>query len=177
MQTRAHRLSSGSGNRQESRPVRAGFTLLEILLVLALLALLGSVMVGGAVSLLKANEAKDPETALLKMMQTIRGEAVSKGTIIDLRPLPDDGGFAWGESGVEVLPENKTVKVTLVAAEMARASLIGGQLEEAPVKRLRFYPDGSCDPVRVQVRRGEARNVYAIDPWTAAPLPEGDERK
>jgi general secretion pathway protein H len=177
MQTRAYRLSGGFKRRQKPGKRRGGFTLLEILLVLALLALLGSVMVGGAVSLLKANEAKDPETALLKMMQTIRGEAVAKGTIIELRPLPDDGGFAWGESGVEVLPENKTIKVTLIAAEMVRASLIGGQLEEAPVKRVRFYPDGSCDPVRVQVRRGEARNVYAIDPWTAAPLPEGGERK
>jgi general secretion pathway protein H len=177
MQTRAYRPSGGFERRHKPAKCQAGFTLLEILLVLALLALLGSVMVGGAVSLLKANEAKDPETALLKMMQTIRGEAVSKGTIIELRPLPDDGGFAWGESKIEVLPENKTVKVTLIAAEMVRASLIGGQLEETPVKRVRFYPDGSCDPVRVQVRRGEARTVYAIDPWTAAPLPEGDERK
>lgn len=149
-----------------------GFTLLEILLVLALLALLGSVMVGGAVSLLKANEAKDPETTLLKMMQTVRGEAVASGSIIEVRQLPEDAGFLWGASGAEVLPVSAGVKIRLIAAEVGRASLIGGQLEERPVTRLRFYPDGSCDPVRVEVRRGQNRRTYAIDPWTSAPLPE-----
>lgn len=162
MQSRSHFASAA----------RRGFTLLEILLVLALLALLGSVMVGGAVSLLKANEAKDPETALLKMLQTVRGESVSSGAIIELRQLPENAGFLWGASGAEVLPVNAETKVRLVAPQVGRASLIGGQLEEEPVPRVRFYPDGSCDPVRVQVRRGEVRRTYAIDPWTAAPLPE-----
>jgi prepilin-type N-terminal cleavage/methylation domain-containing protein len=152
--------------------LRKGFTLLEILLVLSLLALLGSVMVGGAVSLLKANEAKDPETTLLKMMQTVRGEAVAAGAIIEVRQLPEDAGFLWGEKGAEVLPASPGVKIRLIAAEMGRASLIGGQLEERPITRLRFYPDGSCDPVRVEIRREQNRRTYAIDPWTAAPLPE-----
>jgi general secretion pathway protein H len=151
---------------------RQGFTLLEILLVLALLALLGSVMVGGAVSLLKANEAKDPETALLKMMQAVRGEAVAAGAMIEIRQLPEDAGFLWGSARAEVLPLSPGVKIRLIAPEFGRASLIGGQLEESPVIRLRFYPDGSCDPVRVEIRRGENRRTYAIDPWTAAPLPE-----
>ena len=146
--------------------------MLEILLVLALLALLGSVMVGGAVSLLKANEAKDPETTVLKMMQTVRGEAVASGTVIEVRQLPEDAGFLWGAAGAEALPVSPTVKVRLIAAEVGRGSLIGGQLEETPVARLRFYPDGSCDPVRVEIRRGQNRRTYAIDPWTAAPLPE-----
>ena len=154
-----------------------GFTLLEILLVLALLALLGSVMVGGAASMLKANEASDPETTLLKMLQTVRGEAVAAGNIVELRQLPEEAGFLWGESGAEQLPPNQTVKIRLIAPEMGRASLIGGQLEEEPLKRIRFYPDGSCDPMRVQVRRGEVRRTYSIDPWTAAPLPEGGETR
>lgn len=154
-----------------------GFTLLEILLVLALLALLGSVMVGGAASMLKANEASDPETTLLKMLQTVRGEAVAGGTVVELRQLPEDAGFLWGESGAEQLPAGQAVKVRLIAPELVRASLIGGQLEEEPLKRIRFYPDGSCDPMRVQVRRGDTRRTYAIDPWTAAPLPEGGETK
>lgn len=178
--TRAHRPpeDSGLGRRLSRAPrARAGFTLLEILLVLALLALLGSVMVGGAVSLLKANEAQDPETALLKTLQTVRGEAVASGSIIELKPLPEDAGYTWGVSGAELLPASPGVRIRLVAPVFVRGSLIGGQLEENPVARVRFYPDGSCDPVRVQIRRGDTRRTYEIDPWTAAPLPEGDKRQ
>jgi hypothetical protein len=111
------------------------------------------------------------------MLQTVRGEAVSTDAVIEVRALPEDKGFSWGDSGVEVLPEATGVRIRLVAAKADRASLIGGQLEEEPIKRLHFYPDGSCDPVRVEVRRGNVRRVYSIDPWTAAPLPEEGERK
>ena len=88
--------------------------------------------------------------------------------------LYEDKGFLWGADGVETLPLRQGgPRVKLLKPEFGRASLIGGQLEEYPLERLRFYPDGSCDPARVQVRNGETRRVFAIDPWTAAPLPDG----
>lgn len=164
----ARRNSPGAGGR------RRGFTLLEILLVLLLIGLMGSVLIGGAMSMLDANKQTDPETALLSLMQKLRGEAVESGAIIELVQLPDDKGFVWGADGVETLPLREGgARVRLIRAEFGRASLIGGQLEEYPLERMRFYPDGSCDPARVQVRKGDTRRVYAIDPWTAAPLPDG----
>ncbi len=154
---------------------RRAFTLLEILLVLLLIALLGSVLIGGAVSLLDANKEQDPETALLALFQKVRGRAVETGQIIELVQLPDDEGFLWGADEVEVLPKREGgARVRVIKAEFGRASLIGGQLEEYPLERMRFYPDGSCDPARVQIRQKEARRVLLIDPWTAAPLPAGD---
>lgn len=147
--------------------------MLEILLVLMLFALLGAVLIGGAVSLLKTVEDKDPEAIVLGMLQKIRGEAVEKGETIELTPLPDDAGFIWAHDGVENLPKREGLGVRLLRPEMTSAALIGGQLEERSIERVRFYPDGSCDPMRIQVRRGDIRRVYSIDPWTAAPLPEG----
>lgn len=138
-----------------------------------LIGLLGAVMVGGAVSLLKGVEDQDPEAIVLSMLQKVRGEAVESGEMIELTPLPDDAGFVWGADGVENLPKREGLSVRLLRPEMSGASLIGGQLEERAIEHVRFYPDGSCDPMRVQVRRGEVRRVYSIDPWTAAPLPEG----
>ena len=152
---------------------RQGFTLLEILLVIVLFSLLGSIMVGGAISLFKSVEEHDPEAIVLSMLQKVRGEAVEKGTVIELTPLPEDAGFLWGADGVENLPKREGMSVRLLRPEISGATLIGGQLEERSIERVRFYPDGSCDPMRIQVRRGENRRVYSIDPWTAAPLPEG----
>lgn len=152
---------------------RRGFTLLEILLVLMLLALLGSVMIGGAASLLNSTDDQDAESALLTLFQTVRKEAVESGTVIELQQLPEDQGFIWGTEGVETLPVVEGgAKVKLIRPEFSRASLIGGQLQEDPMEKVRFFPDGSCDPVRVEVRRGDARHVLVIDPWTAAPLPK-----
>jgi prepilin-type N-terminal cleavage/methylation domain-containing protein len=158
---------------REASPGRRGFTLLEILLVLTLVALLGSVLIGGAVSMLKANREQDPETALLALLQRVRGEAVAGNATIELVQLPEGRGFLWGEDGAEVLPEREGgTRARLLRAEFAGASLIAGQLEERLLERMRFYADGSCDPARVEVKRGDARRVFAIDPWTAAPLPE-----
>ncbi len=155
-----------------------GFTLLEILLVLTLIALLGSVMIGGAASLLKASKEQDPESALLALLQKTRGEAVEKNQVVELVQQPEEQSFLLSTGGVEVLPKTEGgARVTLLRAEFSGASLIGGQLEERPLERIRFYPDGACDPMRVQVRRGEVRRVYAIDPWTAAPLPEGGKAR
>lgn len=153
---------------------RRGFTLLEILLVLSLIALIGTVLIGGAVSLLNSSEDKDPEAALLTLLQKVRGEAVEKGQIIELRQLPEDKGFLWGDEGVLTLPRVEGgPRARLLRPEFSGASLIGGQMEETPVDRLHFYPDGSCDPTRIEIRRGDTRRVFSIDPWTAAPLPAG----
>jgi hypothetical protein len=148
--------------------------MIEIILVLMLIALIGSVLVGGATSMLNDSKEQDPETALLSLLQKIRGEAVETGQMIELVQLPEDKGFLWGSEGVETLPLRPGgPRVKLLKPEFGRASLIGGQMEEYPLERLRFYPDGSCDPARVQVRNGETRRVFSIDPWTAAPLPDG----
>ena len=47
--------------------------------------------------------------------------------------------------------------------------LLDMDTREVPV--VRFYPDGSCDRFRVQIRSGtSAPQVIAVDPWTCAPL-------
>lgn len=151
---------------------RAGFTLIEIVLVLALIGLIASILISGATSVFNSAREQDPETAVLSMLQKVRGEAVEKGEVVELKPLPEDAGFIWGADGVATLPKVEGYTVRLLTPEVVSAFLIGGQLEEKPITHVRFYPDGSCDPLRIQVRRGENRRVYAIDPWTAAPLPQ-----
>ena len=158
---------SGTGDRR-------GFTLIEVIVVLMLIGMIASVLITGATSMLNANEEKDPESALLTLMQKVRGQAVESGQIIELTQLPEDKGFLWGADGVETLPQAGVKggpRARLLKPEFSGASLLGGQMEETPLDRLRFYPDGSCDPTRIEVRRGDARRVFSIDPWTAAPLP------
>lgn len=162
----------------ERRGVRArvarAFTLLEILLVLTLIALLGAVLIGGSMSLLNDSQQKDPEAALLSMLQHVRELAVTENRVITLEQLPDDAGFFWGETkdAMRTLPiSSGGIRARLLKPDFAGASLIGGQIEERLLERMRFYPDGSCDPARIEIKRGDSRRVQSIDPWTAAPLP------
>lgn len=158
------------------RTAARGFTLIESVLALMLIGLIASVLISGANSLFRSAKDQDPEAALLTLLQKARAEAVETGQVVELVPLPDDAGFLRGSDEVETLPKREGLSVRLLKPEFEAAFLIGGQLEERAIDRLRFYPDGSCDPTRVQVRRGDTRRVYAIDPWTAAPLPEGGRR-
>lgn len=158
------------------RTARRGFTLIETVLALMLIGLIASVLISGANSLFRSAKDEDPESAVLTLLQKARAEAVETGQIIEVVPLPEDAGFLWGADGVETLPKRPGLSVRLIQPEFTSAFLIGGQLEEKAIERVRFFPDGTCDPLRVQVRRGDTRRVYAIDPWTAAPLPDGGRR-
>ena len=155
--------------------VRRGFTLLETLLVLGLLSMLAAVLIGGSASLLKGTARSDPEDALLALLQTIRRSAVEKGQVIELIPLApgdqDGPHYNWGEDHDETLPLLEGVVVKIIGPEVDGAILIGGRAQEDAVARMRFYPDGTCDRVRLDITRSDARHTTAIDPLTCAPLP------
>lgn len=171
------------------RPRRGGFTLLEMLLVIGLLSMLAGVLVAGSAALLRGTARTDPEDALLALMQTWRRQAVERGAVIEVEPFrsldaDDRQGYRWTDPRAseddapreELLPLLEGVQVQLLGPEVDGAILLGGQAVEQALTRLRFYPDGTCDRVRLEVRRNEARRLTPIDPLTCAPLPALDAR-
>jgi prepilin-type N-terminal cleavage/methylation domain-containing protein len=156
---------------------RSGFTLLETLLVLGLFAMLSVVLVGGSASLLKGTARSDPEDAILTLMQTVRRQAVEQSRILELTldesNKQDDEitRYTWGDNQEQTLPHLDGVKVKLLPPEVVGAILLGGVAQENPLDKVRFYPDGTCDRVRLDVTRGEDRRVMDIDPLTCAPFP------
>jgi len=158
------------------RLARSGFTLLETLLVLGLISMLAAVLIGGSASLLKGTARDDPESALMALLQTVRRQAVEQAKVIELKPdIETDGedailSYAW-HNQKETLPVSGDTRVKIIAPEVKEAILLGGQMEERALTRIRFYPDGTCDRMRVEIIRNQARRVIPIDPLTCAPLP------
>ncbi len=169
-------------------PARRGFTLLETLLAIGLMSMIAAVLIGGSSTLLKSTVRSDPEDALKALLQTVRRHAVQKATTLELTPTDnaEDGGpdFLWGEENApedrprneERLPRAEGVKVQILAPETAGAILLGGVASEQPLLRMRFYPDGTCDRVRLEITRDDGRRLVPIDPLTCAPLPAVDAR-
>ncbi len=161
---------------QTNRGSSRGFTLLEVLLVLGLISMLAAVLIGGSASLLKGTARDDPEDAMLALLQTVRREAVEKNQVLEFKSAPDSGAegadtYTWGEGRSETLPSQENVKVKLIAPEVVAAILIGGQAEEKALAKVHFFPDGTCDRVRLEVNRNGERRIIPIDPLTCAPLP------
>jgi prepilin-type N-terminal cleavage/methylation domain-containing protein len=160
--------SQGGRLTPASQPARArGFTLLEILAVLALFGLISAVLIGGSGALLRAVSRDDVENTALGAIASARHDAVLAGRTLDLRLDEPGRALDWGAGRA---PLTGPGDVRLLPVVMDSAVLIGGQFMETPLARVRFYADGTCDPFRLEIVRNQSHQVMAIDPWTCTVL-------
>ena len=154
-------------------PWRAGFTLLEVLLAIAVIGLLASAIIGASSRLL-TERPTSPDDVFWQACQNARKSAlqagrdqrltfdpktktfvVSDGTGPRTLPVPDPAG----DLAVDFLPTqggNSTM-------------LLGGTLVETrTMPYVTFYSDGTCVPFQVQLRFRGGSHVQSIDPWTCA---------
>ena len=156
----------------------SAFTLLELMLALGLLALLGTVLIGGASRTLSdkpvtADDVFRKATSAARKLALETGREVRLGFSDDRekgrRFTIDDGTgpqdfpvLAGGELAVNFLSGQKVA---------GSAVILAGQLiETQALPSVTFYPDGTCTAFRVQIRSGVSAHVLSIDPWTCAPV-------
>lgn len=151
-----------------------GFTLVEILLVLAMLALFATLLVPGVNSMLTEMNARGPEQLIGESMLAARLEALESGRMVELRYETETRQFVWGDGSGRsgALPLGSTVDLLPVAT--GASILLGGELTEAqePLRRVRFFADGTCDVFRIRLgETGTRPRVLLVDPWTCAVSP------
>ncbi len=154
-----------------------GFTILEVLLALAIIALLGTVLIGGSAQLL-SDRPVSADDVFWKAVQEARKAALKSGVEVRLTFVDDrDKGKAFvvndgtasqafplpaataGDLSVSFLTTQKGASAVLVAGQM---------VETQTVPAVVFYSDGTCTAFRAQFQRGGATHLLSIDPWTCA---------
>lgn len=143
-----------------SRPMhgQAGFTFLEILLVVGIIAVAATLVAPAIDSGMRAREVRSSVRAVAATMRTMQAEAVTTGKVqhlvIDpqsneLRALERDAAIVLGES-----------------TQMSRVQ--GGEVDPSGVVRVNFYPNGSTSGVDVVVddreTPGDVGFVIRLDP-------------
>ncbi len=148
-------MTSAIGSR--GRRLQAGQTLLEMLLVLALMVL----VLGVAVATVAGGRARPPADAALDgvaaMLQQVRRAAVSEGRTLTLNWEAERRTLAWRERSL-TLPGTGDMRLSSPSAPESRAARLD----------IAFRPDGSCDPFIVMLDGGgPGERRWRVDPWTA----------
>lgn len=158
------------------RSRRGGFTLLEVLITIALIALLAGVLVVGTNRLLRARPMSADELFWAAATAS-RKDALLNNRDVRLRFDAKTREFIALSMGGEMrypFVAKETAELDFLAPKSAgngSAILVGGELVETQtLPAVTFYGDGTCSPFRVQLKSGSGARVLEIDPWTCAPM-------
>jgi len=155
------------------------FTLLEMLLTLALIALLAGALIGGSSALL-AEKPPSADDVFWSTVRTARKTALNAEQDLNLRYdektkafqlTPPDGNIQ--SFPIPVMGAGNDLIVEFLAAQKTGGSiLLGGTVVETePLSGgVTFYADGTCSPFRLQIRVNGGAHIIAIDPWTCSPV-------
>jgi type II secretory pathway pseudopilin PulG len=160
----------------------SAFTLLEILLVLALIGLITGVLAVG-VSGAFNNDHQAPDEVFWQACRDAQKLASLSESDTSLsfdskgKMLVWSNGRQTDTAAFDASRGDVTVQF-LQAAKGGSLILIAGRVVETQeVPRVVFYPDGTCMAFRVQFRIGSTAWQAGIDPWTCAPVLEKTDNK
>lgn len=164
---------------------RRGFTLLEVLLVLALIGSLAGVFVIGIQAVARTTPGDALESAFWSAMRDARDTAVqtrvTQAVSFDLEELEFvvEGGGHLKSSAVSLDVPIESGKIEAVFTQVLPTNsftLVRGRLvTEREIPTMLVYPDGTCQPVTVEFRYPGGPRRISIDPWTCAELLESEE--
>ncbi|HEY3756255.1 MAG TPA: prepilin-type N-terminal cleavage/methylation domain-containing protein [Opitutaceae bacterium] len=152
---------------------RGGFTLLEILLALAIIGLMATVLVGGSARLLE-KKPQTPEQVFWAAVLLARKSALQHQ--VDVRLSFDDQTKTFvidTDGGLKKLPltaSNIDVQIVFLAGQAASSNLLPGTDVGTTLPAVTFYGDGTCTPFRLDIKTPFGSNQVAIDPWTCAKM-------
>ena len=182
MMERGERNRGGSADSK----VRA-FSLIEMLLVIALIGMFSTIFIVNFESLLRVGEGQAVEAAFWNASREARTRALLERRPQWLRFEEKEALFIVEEAGggnpetfaVDRDGWDPGVKLKVAFQKKVppnKFTLRQGELVDVrDIPAARFFPDGTCLPFQLAIEVGGAESKIEIDPWTGAQLLESDE--
>lgn len=155
-----------------------GFTLIEILLTIAIIGLMATALISGATHLL-SDKPVSPDEVFWKSVDAARAMALKSERQVSLQFVDDvqnktkEFVVSNGDKTEQfAIPVAGDLEVSFLQpqAEGHLIMVAGTVLDTAKVPAVTFYPDGTCLQFRVQFYAKGASHIDSIDPWTCAPV-------
>ena len=196
--TPASRIRRGStqskiDNRKSKILARSAFTLIEILTVIAIAGMMTVVLAVGY-SRLADTRPSTPDEVFWNTVTAARRQALLSAREVRLAFTAASEGdnsspalhITWtapdGTPGEQRFPFENMGDITLEFLSTQKGIqtvMIGGEVVETQtIPHMTFHGDGTCTPVRIQIRRGAgSSHILDIDPWTCAQMLVREENK
>jgi general secretion pathway protein H len=131
----------------------SGFTLIEMIVVIALLGLVMVLIMVNGTPVSPATHARAAAQAISGALRTARSEAVTSNRSVDVTIDLSSRNYRWGSAPAENVPND--VSLTLLTTR--------DELVSEAVGHIRFNPDGSSSGGRVTVVGGDRIWWVGID--------------
>ncbi len=158
----------------------AGFTMVEIMVVIGMIGLLAVVLLVGASAAIN-NRGESPVDVFWYAVGEARKQALHREVDIGLSFDNDEQHFVASTvvaTRAIPLPSTKRMEIEFLGvAGGGETIMVGGRLIETSVlAKVTFYRDGTCTPFRVRLTaEGGQPEILEIDPWTCAPVLRNEE--
>lgn len=150
---------------------RRAFTLLEVILAIALLGLVASLFITGGSEMFRARQ-RTMVDVFWEAVQAARLQAVQEDTTVVLRFDEKSKRILWGSTDESRGLDWPGRNLEFLPTESRDTILLGGQLvDTGGLAFVRFHADGTTDRFRVQLTDANGQITrLELDPWTAAPV-------
>lgn len=143
-----------------------GFTLLEVLIVLAIMGLIAGLIVGGRPGGSSGVNLSTSAAALASVLREARAQAIAQGRPVVMQLDVKTRRYGVGRALDRALPAGMTVALLTGRDDI----VVPGQ------GRIRFFPDGSSTGGRITIESTAGRMVVGID-WLSGRVSVADRRR
>jgi len=160
--------------RVSSQRSRAGFTLLEIIIVFALITLASGVIIANFTTFLNFDDQINPEDTLRTAIRSARFQAASERSLAILSYDKETGALVV--SGGASFPLNADfgkegrgeIRFYLVPPAEGMASFPDAERSQLETQEVRFAPDRSSSPFAVEIDPGQGSPQRLVfDPFSS----------
>lgn len=142
-----------SGNHHGTATTQAGFTLIELIVVLAIIAIAATMVVVRGAPISPASQARLAASEVAGALQSARSEALVTNRSVAFTLDTTTRRYRWGQQPERALP-----------ADLQLALLTGQeQLVSKSAGMVRFDPDGGSSGGRVTIAGGDRVWMVGID--------------